>query len=61
MCWDNTEPGSKSGDKAFESDAMDTGNMMGAGECGVVLVAWVQKRKDSGDVPSRPANVRAEP
>lgn len=35
--------------------------MMGAGECGVVLVAWVQKRKDSGDVPSRPANVRAEP
>ena len=30
-CVGITEPGSKSGDKAFESDAMDTGNMIGAG------------------------------
>lgn len=29
LCWGNTEPGSKSGDKAFESDALDTGNMTG--------------------------------
>lgn len=29
LCWDNTETGSKSGDKVFERDALDTGNVMG--------------------------------
>lgn len=40
---------------------MGTGNVIGAGRVGNSFLLWVQKGKDRSDVPSRPANVRAEP
>lgn len=48
LCFVWIEPGSKRGDKALESDAIDTGSVMGWGvrACVVFLVPWMQKRKD---------------
>lgn len=52
MCWDNAEPGSKSGGEAFESAALYTGNVIKG--LGVAVPAHcVLKEEDRGDVPSR--------